>query len=123
MSYHQGMPFCAKMTGVSAPSSGFRPVARLATPVAFKVEITRSCGPSAAGSSEAFTLALVSASADAKGEPARFDRRQMRPAHHAGDLMAGLRQPHRKMAADGARAENTDPHWVESPVWKGQNKR
>ncbi len=34
--------------------------------------------------------------------------------------MAGLRQPHRKMAADGARAENTNPHWVESPVWKGQ---
>ncbi len=34
--------------------------------------------------------------------------------------MAGLRQPHRKMAADGARAENTNAHWVESPVWKGQ---
>jgi hypothetical protein len=34
--------------------------------------------------------------------------------------MAGLRQPHRKMTADGARAENTDAHWVESPVWKGQ---
>ena len=24
--------------------------------------------------------------------------------------MAGQRQPHRKMAADGARAENADPH-------------
>ena len=36
--------------------------------------------------------------------------RQMRPAHHAGNLVAGARQPHRQMAADGARAENTDAH-------------
>jgi hypothetical protein len=34
--------------------------------------------------------------------------------------MAGLRQPHCKMTTDGARAENTNLHWVESPVWKGQ---
>ncbi len=26
--------------------------------------------------------------------------------------MAGQRQPHRKMAADGARAENANPHGV-----------
>ena len=32
ISYHQGMPFCAKTTAVSSPSSGFRPVARAATP-------------------------------------------------------------------------------------------
>ena len=69
MSYHQGMPFWAKMTGVSAPSSGFRPLARLATPVAFKVEITTSCGPSAAGSSEAFTLAANLASPTRRVRP------------------------------------------------------
>jgi hypothetical protein len=34
----------------------------------------------------------------------------MRPAHHAGNLVAGAREPHRQMAADGARAENTDTH-------------
>jgi hypothetical protein len=37
----------------------------------------------------------------------------MRTAHHAGNLMAGPRQPDRKMAADGARAENTYPHRVD----------
>src|ERR1700694_758289 len=39
---------------------------------------------------------------------------QMRPAHHAGDLMSRQREPHRKMAADGARAVNADTHgdWV-----------
>ena len=30
--------------------------------------------------------------------------------------MSGQRQPHRKMAADGARAENTDTPGVEVPV-------
>src|SRR5437868_7215530 len=34
----------------------------------------------------------------------------MRAAHHAGNLVTGTRQPHRQMAADGARAENTDAH-------------
>ena len=32
------------------------------------------------------------------------------PAHHAGDVMSRQRQPHRKMAADGARTENANPH-------------
>jgi hypothetical protein len=34
----------------------------------------------------------------------------MRPAHHAGNVMTGLREPHREMATDGARTENTYPH-------------
>jgi hypothetical protein len=42
-----------------------------------------------------------------------LDSGKMRPAHHAGNVMAGFRQPHRKMAADGAGAENTYPHRVE----------
>jgi hypothetical protein len=36
----------------------------------------------------------------------------MRSAHHAGNVMSGARQPHRKMTADGARAENAYPHGV-----------
>jgi hypothetical protein len=39
----------------------------------------------------------------------------MRPAHHAGDVVAGARKPHRKMAADGARAENANPHDLNVP--------
>ena len=47
---------------------------------------------------------------DAKRQAVRLDRCQMRPAHHAGDVVTGARKPHREMAADGARAENTDTH-------------
>src|SRR5260221_443513 len=39
----------------------------------------------------------------------------MRPAHHAGHLMPGPRQPHREMAADGARAENAYAHGGDIP--------
>src|SRR6202158_1857727 len=34
----------------------------------------------------------------------------MRPAHRAGYVMPGQRKPHRKMAADGARAEDANAH-------------
>jgi hypothetical protein len=34
----------------------------------------------------------------------------MRSAHHAGHIVSGHREPHRKMTADGARAENAYPH-------------
>jgi hypothetical protein len=37
----------------------------------------------------------------------------MRAAHDAGNLMTGLSQPHRKMTAHGARAENAYPHWMD----------
>ena len=69
ISYHQGMPFCANTTEVSAPSNGCSPVARLGTPVAFSVLMTTSCAPSAAGSSDAFTLALNSASPTRSARP------------------------------------------------------
>src|SRR5262245_60169741 len=36
----------------------------------------------------------------------------MRPAHHAANLVAGARKPQGQMAADGARAENTDAHGI-----------
>jgi len=39
-----------------------------------------------------------------------FYRRKMRPAHHAGDVMPRQRKAHRKMAADGACAEDANPH-------------
>jgi len=34
----------------------------------------------------------------------------MRAAHHAGHVMARLRKPHGKIAADGARTKNANPH-------------
>jgi hypothetical protein len=40
----------------------------------------------------------------------------MRPAHHAGDIVSRQRQPHRYVAADGARTENADTHEVEVPA-------
>jgi hypothetical protein len=40
--------------------------------------------------------------AHAKRQAFRLYRLQMRPPHHAGHLMPGQRQPHRKMTADGA---------------------
>jgi hypothetical protein len=36
----------------------------------------------------------------------------MRPAHDAGDVVSGECESNRKMAADGARAENADTHGV-----------
>ena len=87
-----------------------RPAARLLRPVAFSVLMTKSCGPSAAGSSDAFTRAENSASPHAKRQAVRLHRLEMRPAHHAGHIMPGKRKPHRKMAADRARAEDADSH-------------
>jgi hypothetical protein len=52
--------------------------------------------------------------ADAQLQAMAAHRLQMRSAHHAGDLMAGARQPDRKMAADRARAEDANPHGVPS---------
>ena len=49
-------------------------------------------------------------------QAARLHRLEMRPAHDAGHLMSGQRQPHRKMTADGARAENAYPHGRGVPV-------
>jgi hypothetical protein len=34
----------------------------------------------------------------------------MRASHHAGNVMTGQCEPHRKMTADGARTENAYPH-------------
>ena len=72
MSYHQGMPFWANTTAVSSRSSGGRPVARLLRPVAFSVLMTKSCGPSAAGSSDALTRAENSASPTRSVRPFAF---------------------------------------------------
>ena len=47
---------------------------------------------------------------DAKRQAVCLHGFQMRPAHHAGHLMPGQCEPHRKMAADGADAEDTDAH-------------
>ena len=77
--------------------------------VAFSVLITTSCGPSCGRIVGAFTLAEVLA-ADAQCEAIVPDRRQMRSRASRTNRHAGARQPDRKMAADGARAENTDAH-------------
>src|SRR5207237_8838388 len=57
MSYHHGMPFCANTTAVSSRSKGGRPMTRLLKELAFSVLMTRSCGPSAAGSLDALSFA------------------------------------------------------------------
>src|SRR3989440_150371 len=57
MSYHHGMPFCANSTAVSSRSKGGRPMTRLLKELAFSVLMTRSCGPSAAGSLDALSFA------------------------------------------------------------------
>ncbi len=57
--YHQGMPFCAKTTGVSGPSSGVTVSATADRLEALRVEITTSCGPRSAGLSLAATLATI----------------------------------------------------------------
>ena len=111
MSYHQGMPFCAKTTAVSSPSNGLAGrSASAATPVAFKRaddEILRAERGRVVGSLD---LGREFGVAGAQRQAVASHRLQMRPAHHAGHLVAGQRQPHRKMAADGARAENAYPH-------------
>ena len=56
---------------------------------------------------------------DAQRQALCLHRLEVRSAHHAGDIMAGLRQPHRKMTADRTRAENADSHGVERPVRSG----
>jgi hypothetical protein len=48
--------------------------------------------------------------ADAQRQAICLDGGKMRPARHAGHLMSGKRQSHRKMAPDGARAEDAYPH-------------
>ena len=110
MSYHQGMPFWAKMMAVSSPSSGFAPSASAAhagglqgaDDDVLRAEIGRIVGRLDRGVEFCPPTRSV--------RPLFLHRRQMRPAHHARHLVAGTRQPHRKMAADGARAENTDAH-------------
>src|SRR5216683_7684055 len=72
MSYHQGMPFWANTTAVSSSSSGGRPVTRLLSPLAFSVLMTKSCGPSAAGSSDALTRAENPASPTRSVRPLAF---------------------------------------------------
>ncbi len=63
-------------------------------PVAFSVLITTSCGPSCAGSPEALTFARHSRRRRrAVFSPLRAHRLEMRPAHHARNLMAGARRP------------------------------
>ena len=52
--------------------------------------------------------------ADAKRQTSCLHRLEMRLAHHAADVMPGQREPHRKMTADGARAENAYAHGVVS---------
>ena len=47
---------------------------------------------------------------DPQGQAVSLHRFEMLPAHHAGNVMTGPREPHREMAADGARTENTYPH-------------
>ncbi len=53
--------------------------------------------------------------ADPQRQAFGLHRFEMRSAHHAGHFMACQREPHRKMAADGARAENADTHGVRCP--------
>ena len=47
-------------------------------------------------------LAFELGVADPQGQAVFLHRVEMRPAHHAGDVMTGQRQSHREMAADGA---------------------
>src|SRR5439155_15299104 len=53
---------------------------------------------------------------DTQRQAVRLHGFEMRPAHHAGYLVPGQRQPHRKMTANGARAENAYAHWNVVPV-------
>jgi hypothetical protein len=53
---------------------------------------------------------------DTQRQALRLHRLKMRPAHDAGHITPGQRKPHRKMAADRARAEDADTHWGEVPV-------
>jgi hypothetical protein len=63
------MPFCANTIAVSPRSKGGRPATSALSPLAFSVEITTSCGPSAAGSSDALTRAENSAPATRSVKP------------------------------------------------------
>ena len=121
-SYHQGMPFCANTTAVSSPSRGWTLVARLGRPVAFNVQMTASCGPSVAGSSDARHPGLEFGISDTQRQPVGLHRIEVRAPHHAGDIMPCQREPHRKVAADGARTENANPHgWIVLP--RGDRER
>jgi len=73
------MPFCANTTAVSPPSSGGRPATRLPSALALSVEMTTSCGPSTAGSSDAVTIALNSASPTRSVSPRAFTASRWAP--------------------------------------------
>jgi hypothetical protein len=55
MSYHQGIPFCAKTTGVCGPSSGPTPSASAVSAFALRVEMTTSCTPKSDGGGDLMT--------------------------------------------------------------------
>ena len=93
-----------------------RPAASALTPVAFSVLMTTSCGPSVGRIVGGLHVGLEFGVADPKRQAVCLHGIEMRPAHHAGDVVAGQRKPHRKMAADGARAENAYPHGVDVPA-------
>ena len=107
------MPFCANTTEVSSRSNGNSPVARLGTPVAFKVLMTTSCATQRRRIVGCLHLGLELGVADPKRQAVGLDRFEMRSPHHAGDVVSGQRQPHRYVAADGARTENANTHEVE----------
>ncbi len=66
---HQGTPFIAARTTLSGPSSGAMRAATAGSAGPFTARITRSCGPSSAGSSEARTLGASTSPSRRKRSP------------------------------------------------------
>jgi len=111
MSYHQGIPFWANTTAVSSRSSGRRPVTRLLSPVAFSVLMNEILRTERGRIVRRLHLRQKLGVPDTQPQAFGPHRFEMRPAHHAGYVVPGQRQPHRKMAADGAGTEECIFAW------------
>ncbi len=72
--------------------------------------MTASCRSSAAGSLDALHLRLELAISNPQRQAVGFHRIQMRPRITQETSCSCQCEPHRKMAADGARTENANPH-------------
>jgi len=68
--------------------SGGRPVTRLPSALAFSVEMTISCGPSAAAVVGRLHARREFGAINAKRQAFCLHRCEMRPAHHAGHVMS-----------------------------------
>ena len=110
ISYHQGMPFCANTTAVSSPSRGCRPVSEAGQAGRLQCADDDILRSERGGIVRCAHLGLEFGVSDAQREAIGLHRIEMRAPHHAGNIMPCQREPHRKMAADGARTENAYPH-------------